>query len=70
MNLHDQRSQRSDLSEAAKAASALKQEFRRESVRLVAEGRGQEIQKDARRNLGISENARGRLVGVAGFSFR
>ena len=70
MNLRQQLSTRRDLTEAAQSASALKREYRAENARLVKEGRGSEIQQTLRRNLGIGATTRGRLVEVAGFSFK
>ncbi|MBX3738185.1 MAG: HigA family addiction module antidote protein [Candidatus Didemnitutus sp.] len=72
---HDQRRRRQhgrrrDLSQAAKDATALKNSFRVENERLIAEGREDEIHRRQMRNLGVSENARGRLVSFGGYRIR
>ncbi len=70
MELLRQLRKQRDLSEAAKAAVALKGSFRAENKRLIAEGREDEIHRRLMRNLGVAEHARGRLVGVGEFRFK
>lgn len=60
---------RLNLTKAAREASALKVQFRREDQELAAQGRGDEVWTRNRRVMGISEGARGRLVGFGGTRF-
>lgn len=60
---------RLDLTQAAREATALKDEFRREDRELLAQGRGDEIAARNRRLMGIREGAKGKLVGFNGVRF-
>jgi len=63
------RLRRLDLTEAAREATALKEQFRREDMELLAQGRGDEIVARDRRLLGIREGAKFKLVGFNGELF-
>jgi hypothetical protein len=60
---------RLDLTKAAREATALKAQFRREDQELVRQGRGEEIVLRNRRLMGIKDGAKGRLVGFGGVRF-
>lgn len=60
---------RLDLTQAAREATALKDQFRREDRELLAQGRGDEIAARNRRLMGIREGAKGKLVGFNGVRF-
>lgn len=60
---------RLDLNEAAREATALKVQFRREDQELLAQGRGDEIVARHYRNLGLTVGAKGKLVGFNGKLF-
>ena len=60
---------RLDLTQAAREATALKDQFRREDRELLAQGRGDEIAARNRRLMGIREGAKSKLVGFNGVRF-
>jgi hypothetical protein len=57
---------RLNLTEAAREASALKAQFRREDEELYRQGRGAEVLADRKKNLGIADSGTIRLVTVNG----
>lgn len=57
---------RLNLTEAAREASALKAQFRREDEELYRQGRGAEVLADRKKNLGIADSGTTRLVTVNG----
>lgn len=68
MNLRHLRTtlSRLNLTEAAREAAALKAQFRQEDEKLIREGRGAEVIADRRKNLGLSEPDKTRLLTVNG----
>jgi len=60
---------RLNFTKAAREATALKDQFRREDRELLAQGRGDEIAARNRRLMGIREGAKGKLVGFNGVRF-
>lgn len=57
---------RLNLTEAAREATALKAQFRREDGELCRQGRGAEVLADRMKNLGITDSSRARLLTVNG----
>jgi len=57
---------RLDFTEAAREATALKAQFRREDAVLYRQGRGNEVLADRMRNLGITASAKTVLLTVNG----
>jgi hypothetical protein len=57
---------RLNFTEAAKEASALKDQFRRDDGELYRQGRGAEVLADRRKNLGITGSGNTRLLTVNG----
>ncbi|MDP3072765.1 MAG: hypothetical protein Q8N18_20900 [Opitutaceae bacterium] len=68
MNLRHLRTKfsRLNLTEAAREATALKAQFRREDDELIRAGRGAEVVADRRKNLGLSESGKTKLLTVNG----
>lgn len=60
---------RLDLTKADREVTALKKQFRREDLELLAQGRGDEIAARNRRLMGIKDGAKTRLVGYNGVRF-
>lgn len=57
---------RLDISDAAREATALKAQFRRDDEELYRQGRGAEVLADRMKNLGVTEPGRTRLLTVNG----
>ncbi|MBI5693758.1 MAG: hypothetical protein HZC55_27100 [Verrucomicrobia bacterium] len=57
---------RLDTTDAAREASALKAQFRREDEELYRQGRGAEVLADRMKNLGMSASKKTRLLTVNG----
>jgi hypothetical protein len=57
---------RLDTTDAAREASALKAQFRREDEELYRQGRGAEVLADRMKNLGMSVTKKTRLLTVNG----
>ena len=57
---------RLDVSDAAREATALKAQFRRDDEELYRQGRGAEVLADRMKNLGMTETGRTRLLTVNG----
>jgi|GEM_PF-2012901 len=57
---------RLDMSDAAREATALKAQFRRDDEELYRQGRGAEVLADRMKNLGMGETGRTRLITVNG----
>jgi hypothetical protein len=57
---------RLDMSDAAREATALKAQFRRDDEELYRQGRGAEVLADRMKNLGVTETGRTRLLTVNG----
>lgn len=68
MNLRHLRTKlsRLNLTEAAREAAALKAQFRQEDEKLIREGRGAEVIADRKKNLGLSEPGKTKLLTVNG----
>ena len=60
---------RLNLTKADREIAALKDQFRREDLDLLRQGRGEEIVLRNRRLMGIREGAKGKLVGFNGVRF-
>lgn len=58
-----------DPTRADREVAALKQQFRREDLAELAQGRGAELTARNRRLLGIREGVKGKLVGFNGVCF-
>jgi len=61
---------RLNLTKAAREATALKAEFRREDEALYRQGRGAEVLADRKRNLGGSATSRAEVLTVNGVKIR
>jgi hypothetical protein len=60
---------RLDLTKAAREATALKGQFRRDDQELLRQGRGDEVVARNRQLMGIKEGEKTRLVGFGGVRF-
>ncbi len=61
---------RLNLNKAAREATALKKEFRRQDEELYRQGRGDEVLADRKKSLGLSNSGSTRLLTVNGVKIK